>query len=311
MFKRLWELLKRFLQAIFPSKDDIKKVVPTPDSIPSDPDQLDDLAQDGADAGTETIPVTILDEDTLERITGPKILENLTDKDADFPDPPTVEPTDDKDSAPTVITKHLPKYCWCLDNGHGKLTRGKRSPIFDDGVTQFLEYEFNRDVVLRMATLLQEAGVEYFEVVPNVDEVANFVRGRVDIANQKVTALPKLYVSVHSNAASVPNEETDWADPSINGIETWHYHTSAKGKKMAGIFQQQLIQATGWKNRKLKSRRNDQFWVLQGTHMPAILTENGFYNNKAQALELMQPEIRQKIAQAHVDAILKIEKEGL
>ena len=37
-----------------------------------------------------------------------------------------------------------------LDNGHGSETSGKRSPKWADG-KQIFEYEFNRDVVKRIA----------------------------------------------------------------------------------------------------------------------------------------------------------------
>ena len=45
--------------------------------------------------------------------------------------------------------------------------------------------------------------------------------------------------------------------------------------------------------------------------MPAVLTENGFYNNKEECKLLLQDDIRQKIADAHVAAILEIEKNGI
>jgi N-acetylmuramoyl-L-alanine amidase len=44
--------------------------------------------------------------------------------------------------------------------------------------------------------------------------------------------------------------------------------------------------------------------------MPAVLTENGFYNNLREAKEMMDDSVRQKIADAHVSAILYIEKHG-
>ena len=37
-----------------------------------------------------------------------------------------------------------------LDNGHGKETSGKRSPIWSDG-SQLFEWEFNRDIVQRIS----------------------------------------------------------------------------------------------------------------------------------------------------------------
>ena len=40
-----------------------------------------------------------------------------------------------------------------LDNGHGKETKGKRSPKWDDG-TQLFEWEFNRAIVDGIAILI-------------------------------------------------------------------------------------------------------------------------------------------------------------
>lgn len=45
--------------------------------------------------------------------------------------------------------------------------------------------------------------------------------------------------------------------------------------------------------------------------MVSVLTENGFYNNKKEAAKLITDEVRQKIADAHVAAILEIEENGI
>ena len=220
------------------------------------------------------------------------------------------EPTTDT-TTPTEVTKppkpHKARFLWCLDNGHGKKTRGKRSPKLEDG-RQFLEYEFNRDIVKRMTKILDKKGVKYFNVVPEED-VDNFLEERVSRANAKTSSLPKLFVSIHANAAPAPLGK--WSDPKVSGIETWYYHNNTRGRKIAAIFQKHLIDATGWKNRHIKSRPTNQFYVLRNTRMTAILTENGFYNNKAECLELFKSSVRDKIAKAHVDAILEIEKEGV
>ena len=47
-----------------------------------------------------------------------------------------------------------------LDNGHGIDTAGKRSPVWDDG-TQLFEWEFNRDIVKRVSSMLEEEGIQY------------------------------------------------------------------------------------------------------------------------------------------------------
>jgi N-acetylmuramoyl-L-alanine amidase len=171
-----------------------------------------------------------------------------------------------------------------------------------------LEYKFNREIVERIVRQLKKNGVQYFIVVPEED-VDNLLEERVRRANAKTSALPRIFVSVHSNAAPAPLGK--WADPNISGIETWYYHNNARGRKVASVFQKHLVAATGWKNRFIKSRPTNQFYVLRNTNMTAVLTENGFYNNKAQCMELMKEDTKDKIAAAHVDAIMEIEKHGI
>ncbi|MFQ5447825.1 MAG: N-acetylmuramoyl-L-alanine amidase, partial [Saprospiraceae bacterium] len=221
---------------------------------------------------------------------------------------PSGEPAtpDETTSTPPA---HKARYLWCLDNGHGKLQPGKRSPLFDDGETRFFEYEFNRDIVERIIKALKNKGVKYYDVVPDYLEVGSFLPQRVKRANDKESDLPKMYVSVHANAG--PAAAGQWVNDSISGIETWFAKNSTKGKKMAAIFQKHLVAETGWKNRNLKSTAITKLYVLVKTSMPAILTENGFYNNKKQVKELMKSEVRQKIADAHVAAIMEIEKNGV
>lgn len=205
-------------------------------------------------------------------------------------------------------TERESRFLWCLDNGHGIYTQGKRSPILEDG-RQLLEYSFNRDIVNRIAEQLDKIGINYFIVVPEI-EVGNALEMRVKRANNEPSELPKIFVSVHANAAPTKNIN-DWCDENIKGIETWFYHQSQTGRKIANIFQRHLIEQTGFKDRKLKSRPEEQFYALRKTGMPAILTENGFYNNLGECKELLNEEVRDKIAWAHVLAILEIEEKGI
>jgi N-acetylmuramoyl-L-alanine amidase len=211
----------------------------------------------------------------------------------------------------TTTTPATPanRFLWCLDNGHGRLQPGKRSPLFDDGKTRFMEYEFNRDVVERIMKALDKHGVKYFDIVPDFNEVGSFLSERVERANKKKSDLPKIYVSVHANAGPAAAEE--WIGDNIRGIETWYAQNSTRGKKLAAVFQKHLILKTGFKNRNLKSTAITPLYVLEKTTMPAVLTENGFYNNKPEVKELMKDSVRQKIAEAHVEAILEIEKNGI
>ena len=193
------------------------------------------------------------------------------------------------------------KFLWVLDNGHGKGTPGKRSPKLDNG-TQFLEYEFNRDIVKRLITLLKDHGIAHHNLVPELESDIS-LKDRVSRANNLQSELMKIYVSVHANAAD--NSGT-WHPAS--GIETYCFRTATKSERLAKAFQKHLVNKTGWKNRGVKTAN---FYVIRHTRMPAVLTENGFYQNKEECTKLMSNEFRQKIAVAHFDAIKEIEQVGL
>ncbi len=257
--------------------DDVE--IPIPDTSPAETSDLPFPTPEPAPGSSTTVPTS----------------EPTTPTPA--PTPTTVEPE------PVTPSQHVARYMWCLDNGHGSKTKGKRSPVFPDG-RQLKEYKFNRDIVGRMMTKLDALGVQYYNVVPEVD-VDNFLEGRVYRANLYKSDLPKLFLSIHSNAAPAPYGQ--WCAPSISGVETWFFKGNAQGKLIASVFQKHLIAATGWKNRHVKTQPGRQFYVLRHTGMTAVLTENGFYNNQAQCIELLKSEVREKIAQAHVDAIMEIE----
>lgn len=319
MLGKFIQALKNLFSSLFGGRSSSPSTpTSTPTPRPTAPPVEPDVPQDGSEIQPDTV---IIVAHEMEQVV---ILPGEPDRDFDediFEDEPVEEPTEETlpaepepspDPEPTPEPEapvRQARYLWCLDNGHGSLTAGKRSPVFDDGETQLFEYEFNRDIVRRMIIRLEEEGIPYFNVVPEV-EIDNFLRGRVDRANRKASDLPKIFVSVHANAAPARSSR-DWASDSVSGIETWYYHGSKRGQKLAGIFQRHLIEQTGFRNRHLKSRPEKQFYVLRKTRMPAVLTENGFYNNKQEALELMKDEVRQKIADAHVAAILEVEENGL
>lgn len=332
--KSIIDFFKRFFGSLFGKKTPPPANTPPP--VDTNLPEVDDSeAQDGSEITPDTAVVVmneqepvIVDDDAFDVTPDPATPtnndndtnsssdDNTTD---DYPSPPPVVTTppvsvgdevtsDESDpEIPSPKPKHTPRYLWCLDNGHGKLTAGKRSPKLENG-QQLLEYEFNRDVVKRIMKGLDEKGVKYFNVVPEVD-IDNFLAGRVDRANKKKSSIPKIFLSVHSNAA--PARPGKWSDPKISGIETWYYHSNNRGRKLAAVFQKHLIDATGWKNRHIKSRANKQFYVLRNTSMTAVLTENGFYNNKEECKLLLKDNVRQIIADAHVKAIMEVEKKGV
>jgi len=306
MFKKFFDAIGNLFSSLFGGKSK-----PTPTPKPTDP--ISDIPQDGSEITPDTIIIVADERENVIIKPDETDIEFDDDLGVDENVPSTLPVENDEEEesigGPVEAEKPKGRFLWCLDNGHGQFTKGKRSPVFDDGTTQFLEYEFNRDIVKRVSEQLTEHGIAHFNVVPE-EEIDDFLQGRVDRANQKKSEIPKLFLSIHSNAAPARSSK-DWASASIKGVETWYFHNSKKGRKVASIFQKHIVDQTGMNNRHLKSRPERQFFVLRKTRMTAILTENGFYNNKAEAAKLMTTEMRQKIADAHVVAILEIEKNGI
>lgn len=179
----------------------------------------------------------------------------------------------------------MSKYTYILDNGHGIETKGKESPIWNDG-TQLLEYEFNRNVVKYISFMLRQAKIDCHILVPEINDVS--LSERCKRANEIPNSI---FISVHSN---------QFTDSKVNGFET-HYK-SEKGKEISKIFQKHLGKLG--KNRGLKQ---SNFKVLRSTLMPAILTENGFYSNEKECKKLMSNDFQYDIAYAHYTAIKEIE----
>tara|TARA_R110002020_G_scaffold78132_4_gene196682 strand:- start:1637 stop:2254 length:618 start_codon:yes stop_codon:yes gene_type:complete len=205
----------------------------------------------------------------------------------------------------------MSRYTWLLDPGHGGLidgvyqTAGKRSPKFPDGSVLY-EGVFNRDVVGRIIKLCQEHDIECINLVDTPDDLS--LRHRVSKANLfHKENRNSIYVSVHANAFGKGKEFNG-----AKGVCTFHYYRSKSGKRLAEVLQRWLADLTPFRDRGILG--NDtwaNFYVLRKTQMPAVLSENGFMTNFEDATALMDPDVRQKIANAHFALIQEIEEDGL
>lgn len=183
-----------------------------------------------------------------------------------------------------------------LDNGHGINTKGKRSPVFEDG-RQLLEYEFNRNIVKKvMNKIATMANVRSINMCYEEEDIS--LKERCKRANQIFPGVEKIFVSIHGNAYG---DMIKFNKPS--GIESYYYYPSKKGYELATIFQKHLVNETSWKNRGVKGAG---FYVLKHTNMPAVLLECGFYTNKEECEKMLSDEWQDKIANAIVEAIKEI-----
>jgi len=185
-----------------------------------------------------------------------------------------------------------------LDNGHGKDTPGKRSPVWPDG-RQLFEYEFNRDIVHRIARLCEQANISYALLVPEFNDVS--LTERVRRANIVTEKHPGSFlISIHANAG---------------GGTGWEAYTSKGETRSDGIANLLYIEAVkalpGFKIRTDYARDGDadkeaQFYILRKTICPAVLTENLFMDSENDCRFIMSNEGRDIIARLHFDAIRKI-----
>ena len=200
-----------------------------------------------------------------------------------------------------------------LDNGHAKSTPGKRSPKLDDGRI-FYEWEFNRDVVARIADGLTKLGIKHHILVPEIEtDVA--LSERANRANKYCKQYGTkncFFISVHSNAFG---KEGKWEDPGRWSV--WTTVGVTKSDEYGKIFYkvaEEMLEPYGFACRdgKVQGNGNDgpdyesNFTVIYKTWCPAILTENLFYTNKRECEWLMTNEGRQVIADIHIEAIKRI-----
>lgn len=204
--------------------------------------------------------------------------------------------------------KKLPKRMtklFILSPGHGQNTAGKRDP---EG--KLLEWEFNRRLVNRIVYYAERMNIPV--VVLDAEPLDVPLKTRVAKANKYGRNI--CYISVHGNAAG---NGSKWMN-----ARGWSIFTSkgyTKADPIAQVFVEEaekLLPEINCKVRKYSQKIYEQDWeenfyVLKNTMMPAVLTENLFYDNK-QDNAIMQTDIGIDIlARIHANAMKRIMEENL
>jgi N-acetylmuramoyl-L-alanine amidase len=192
-----------------------------------------------------------------------------------------------------------------LDNGHGGLinaeyqTPGKRSPKWNDG-SQLYEGEFNRAIVNGLIEELTRLKIPYVNIAPEYNDIT--LETRVKRAN-KYPAQNTFYLSIHSNAGGG------------TGTEVYSSPGQSKSDRIATIFGEEFQKE--FPTEKLRTDFSDgdldkeqHFYVLTKTNMPAVLTENFFMDTELECkTHLMTREGRTRIIRYHLAAILRVKAE--
>lgn len=176
-----------------------------------------------------------------------------------------------------------------LDNGHGCDTPGKRSPVWPDG-SQLLEWKFNRDIVSRIAALLDQAGIPCRQLVPEANDIALSERCRR--ANAIARKNDCLLISIHANAGGG------------RGGEIFSYPGAGQSRQYAEIFGENWSRF--FPGLRFRGCKEANFAILRDTRCPALLTENLFMDNPDDCKILLSEKGREKIALWHIGSIQKI-----
>ena len=175
-----------------------------------------------------------------------------------------------------------------LDDGHGMNTAGKRTPSINGKAIH--ENEFNRAVVNYLSIELKRSGFDTLLVAPGDNDIS--LASRVNLANAKNA---DAYISIHYNAF---DGKFDGNDP--EGLSVYVYPSSTEGKKLGNAVLKHLKGGTSQQNRGVKE---SNFYVLHHTKMIAILSENGFMDNKREAMLMLDTSFQKEVAREHAQGI--------
>jgi len=193
-----------------------------------------------------------------------------------------------------------------LSPGHNKNTPGKKAP---DGVLQ--EWALNRKIVDRIVYYCNQESIPVAVLdYEGDDDIPLSVRAAKANKYGKNTC----YISIHSNAAGNGKK---WMNARGWSIFTTKGYT--KADPLAAVFIEEadkLLPEIGCKVRKYGQKKYEQDWeenftVLARTIMPAVLTENLFFDNKIENEILQTEEGIDVLARIHFNAMKRILGENL
>lgn len=193
-----------------------------------------------------------------------------------------------------------------LDAGHGGIvngkyvTAGKRSPVWKDGI-QYFEGVGNREIRDRLARMLREEGISFKFVNEGNEDIPLSKRTTfINKVAREYGVSETLVISIHSNG---------FTKESAHG---WSCYTS-KGQTLADQYAENLYHEMmkEFPSEKFRMDKTDgdmdieeNFWILQRTVCPAILSENFFHTNERECKEILMTEQGQeRIAKAHFNMI--------
>ncbi|MDI6868088.1 MAG: N-acetylmuramoyl-L-alanine amidase [Coprothermobacterota bacterium] len=179
-----------------------------------------------------------------------------------------------------------------IDPGHGRTTP---EGYYDGGAigpSGTKESTINLDIALRLRSLLEGAGIEVIMTrTAERDPSTPDLPGRVAIAE---ASRADLCLSIHNNSTT---------NPEVGGTET--YYAYPRALPLAKLIQEELVNALGRKDRGYRIPTWRMAMVQDVKSIPSVLTEIMFISNPEEERLLLDPNVRQRAAEALFRAIMR------
>jgi N-acetylmuramoyl-L-alanine amidase len=175
-----------------------------------------------------------------------------------------------------------------IDAGHGGYDTGGIGPMGSREKINTLA------VALKLGAILTKRNVKVVytrttDKVPWPSIVKLDLLHRASISNNSGA---DVFISIHNNSSTYK---------SVRGTEIYYSRGSSKGRRLAGLIQNQIIRKAGTRDRGI---RGDEFIVLQKVSAPSVLVELGYISNKSEEELLRSSAYQQKFAEAMAEGIM-------
>lgn len=190
--------------------------------------------------------------------------------------------TDNDTEPPAPAEDPVPEFCVVVDAGHGG----------GDGGTvggEVIEKDINLSMALKLKTILEDNNVEVI-LTRNSDEKMNLEQ-RTSVANDSNA---DFFISLHCNYYE--------DDAQIEGVECYYNSPDATESK---AYAESIINAISLSDEIIvKDVRDESYYVLKNTKMPAVLVEMGFLSNYSERQKLSNDDYQEILAQKIAEGIL-------
>ena len=295
--KKLLQQLSNFLNSLFK-----KKTVEETEIISDNQDIINE------------VDTTIVVEPTADIVTEPEPDTVQVEKPV-IEEPDTTQIKGTKESKLSSKNPKYDKIVIFLTPGHTKYTPGKHSPD-----KSLYEWKYNRIILKMVEEELDKLGIQHWNSHPEDGWVDSSHQNdskdlilRVQRINSKYTSVKKegktaIMLSIHVNAAG---NGVVWKN--ATGWSAWTTRGQNNSDKLANCLYDAAEEILTPLKKKIRTDKSDgdrdyesNFYVIKNSNCVCTLTENFFMDSEKDCKEiLMKPLMRQKIANAHVNAIKK------